>query len=284
MVSGGEWPTTDFSSAVAGLINAGNLFGAFSDDGTFHVDRVADSGHPVDLSSDSFVSTIFGQQGALGTYDGQVQVVTVQHPGGTPSYIVQIPGTQDWSPVRGDNPVDLTTNVYLEAARDTKMASAVEDAMAAAGIPPDADVMLTGHSQGGITAATLTTDAGFMDRYHVTSVVTGGSPIGRIPIPDDVSVLSVEHDQDVVPRLEGIDNPDRSSWITVSRHLTDAEGETADGTHSVAAAHLTSAYERTGHDIDVSVDESIERWRADNAQFFTSSGEATRYQITRDDP
>lgn len=286
VVSGGSWPTTDYASAVAGLINAGSLFGAFQDDGTFHVDQVRDSSHPLDLSSDQFVHEIFDQQGKLGTDDAQVQIIAVRHPGQATSYIVQIPGTQDWSPVRTDNPVDLTTNVWLESARDTQMQKAVADAMAAAEVPSDAPVMLTGHSQGGITAAALTTDQAFMDRYHVTSVVTGGSPIGRVAIPATVSVLSVEHAQDVVPKLDGADNPDRPNWVTVTRDLSDAEGESSDGTLSVGNAHLTGAYATTGHGIDVSVSESIERWRADNAQFFSygNTATATRYQITRDQP
>jgi hypothetical protein len=290
-LSGGEWPTTDFPSAVSGLINLGNVFGAFQDSGTFHTEPVDGYEQPIDLTSDHFLSNIFSQQGNLGAAEsaGQVQVIAIEHPGLVASYVVQIPGTQDWSPFRTDNPVDLTTNVALEAmAHDTKMQQAVREAMEDAGIPPDAPVMLTGHSQGGITAAALTADPDFRDRFNVKSVVTGGSPIGRIDIPDDVSVLSLEHDQDVVPKLEGKDNPDRANWITVRRELSDAEGALDTGSPGLGGAHSTSNYATTGHDIDVSTAATIERWRAENAEFFTPGADqpatATRYQISRSDP
>ncbi len=290
LVSGGAWPTTDYESAVAGLINAGNLFGAFQDSGKFQVDTVQGSDTAIDLDSTGFVRSIFDQQGVLGSAgnEAEVQVIAIHHPGLADSYVVQIPGTQDWSPVRGDNPVDLTTNVWLEAARDTQMEDAVEQAMVRAQVPDGASVMLTGHSQGGITAAAMTTDQAFMDRYDVRSVVTGGSPIARIDVPDDVSVLSVENAQDLVPRLEGASNPDRPNWITVTRDLDDSEGVDPDtGYNTLGAAHLTARYAATGRAIDASTSETIERWRAQNAEFFTdgpTSAVATRYRISPVDP
>ena len=68
--------------------------------------------------------------------------------------------------------------------------------------------MLTGHSLGGIAAASLAADSGFTSRFHVTSVVTAGSPIARIDVPASVTVLSLEHEQDVVPMLDGRRNDD----------------------------------------------------------------------------
>lgn len=291
LLSGGEWPTTDFPSAVSGLINLANVFGAFEDSGTFHIEDVARPPHEVDLRSDAFVNSIFREQGTVGAHEGEVQVIRVQNPGGLDSYVVQVPGTQDWNPRRGDNPVDLTTNVALEAMRDTLLERAVQEAMEHAHIPAGAPVMLTGHSQGGITAASLTTDKDFMGRYNVKGVVTGGSPIARIDIPDDISVLSLEHEQDIVPRLEGQDNPDRANWTTVTRELSDDEGTVA-GVRGPGGAHAIPNYAATGHDIDQSTSGTIQRWREENREFFvqqTQNGEplgsatASQYLIASDD-
>ena len=74
--------------------------------------------------------------------------------------------------------------------------------------------MLVGHSQGGMVAAEL---AGELNRDHeftVTHVVTAGSPIGLSPVPSSISVLSLENRGDVVPELDGSDNPARSGWLT----------------------------------------------------------------------
>lgn len=132
--------------------------------------------------------------------------------------------------------------------------------------------------QGGITAAAMASDPALRDRFHVTSVVTGGSPIGHYDIPDDVSVLSLEHAQDVVPRLDGTDNPDRPSWVTVSRELDDREG-TVGGRRDIAAAHSTRNYAGTGSDVDGSHDASIEAWRENNRAFLDGDASATRYEV-----
>lgn len=278
--SGGNWPSTDYQTAIAGLLSIAGLGGLLQDTGEFEVDRVPGITE-LDINSSNIVSTIFDQQDALGNDPGQVQVVAVPQADGSTSYIVQIPGTQDWNPARSDNPVDLTTNVRLMAMQgSTVMQQQVADAMALAGIKPGDPVMLTGHSQGGITAAALACDPSFRDQYNVTSVVTGGSPIGRFDIPSDISVLSLEHDQDVVPMLDGVENPDRSNWVTVNRELSDAEG-TVGGVRGPGAAHGLPNYIETGTEVDKSDSATIEEWRAQNEEFFSGDPSvATRYQIS----
>lgn len=282
--TGGRWPTTDYPEAIAGLIALAGIGGALQDTGNFHVTKTDRDPREFDINAGNIVSTIFAEQGLLGDTksEGQVQVVKV--PGDPPSFIVQIPGTQDWDPTRGDNPVDFTTNVNLMAMQDsTVMEAKVAEAMEAAGIRPGDPVMLTGHSQGGITAAAMASDPGLEGRFNITSVVTGGSPIGRFDIPDDVSVLSLEHDQDIVPKLDGADNPDEPNWVTVARELSNDEGTGSDGQRGVGAAHSTRNYQETGAQIDASTTATMERWRDQNAQFFSDEpSTANRYQISPD--
>lgn len=272
----GKWPSGDYETSVAGLAALARNLGHLRDTGEF---GVTSTGAAQDITIDErhAVETIFDQQGVTSSHDGRVQIITVD--GDPPSYIVQIPGTQDWSSQRGDNPVDLTTNVALMAGDDTVMADLVADAMREAGIPPGAPVMLTGHSQGGITAMTMAADPDLRDEFSITSVVTGGSPVGRIEVPDGVSVLSLEHTQDVVPMLDGADNPDSPEWTTVRRELSDAEGgEGSASERGPGGAHSIDNYAQTGAAADASDDSSLERWREDNSSFF-GSGQAQQYQI-----
>ncbi|MCK5892239.1 MAG: hypothetical protein P1U38_13315 [Aeromicrobium sp.] len=272
----GRWPSGDYETSVAGLAALARNLGHLRDTGEF---GVAAAGGPSDLRIDErhAVETIFDQQAVTSAHDGRIQIITLEgHP---PSYVVQIPGTQDWSSQRGDNPVDLTTNVALMAGDDTVMAGLVADAMREAGITPGAPVMLTGHSQGGITAMTMAADPDLQREFSITSVVTGGSPVGRIDVPDGVSVLSLEHTQDVVPMLDGADNPDRPEWTTVRRELSDAEGGGGDAAdRGPGGAHSLDNYAATGAAADASHDSSLERWRDDNRSFF-GSGQAQQYQI-----
>ncbi|MET0929417.1 MAG: hypothetical protein ABWX74_07855 [Aeromicrobium sp.] len=280
LLSDGHWPTGDYPSAIAGLIALANKGGLLVDSGTFDVEAVEDSARTIPIDPSNAVQTIFDQQDLVGNDPGQVQVIRVDHGTDPPTWIVQIPGTQDWSPTRTDNPVDLTSNITMMAMPDqTVIEKQVAAAMTAAGIQPGEDIMMTGHSQGGITAASMASDPSLREDFDITSVVTGGSPIGRFDIPDDVSVLSLEHEQDAVPKLDGVDNPDQPNWTTVTRELTDDDG-TLDGQRGPAGAHSVPNYADTGADVDGSTDPGIEAWRDEQEQFFTGDATATRYQIS----
>ena len=281
VLSGGQWPTADYEHAVGGLVAGGQLFGAFRDERDFTVVPVDGTDKGM-LPPDS-VKSIFDQQADVAGHDGQVQISTVTHPDGTVSHVVQIPGTQDWSPTRTDNPVDLTTNVNLMSTQDTVMREQIAQAMRDAGIAPGDPVMLTGHSQGGIACAAMASDPAFREEFNVTSIVTGGSPIARFDIPDDVSVLAIEHDQDPVPMLEGRENPDAANWVTVGRDVTqDVSAPEAGGKLNPIEAHNTVHYSVTGAQIDTSSDPSVVAWREQNQDFFATEGvtaDVRRYEI-----
>ena len=72
--------------------------------------------------------------------------------------------------------------------------------------------MLMGHSQGGIAAMALATDDAVRAEFDITTVFTGGSPVGRFELPDGVTAISLEHVQDPVPRLDSQSNPDLPGW------------------------------------------------------------------------
>ena len=204
-------------------------------------------------------------------YPGHVRVVEVPRPGGGSAWIVEISGTQVWDPRAGRNPHDVTTDVRLMARESTVLAAGVEEALrqaqAASGHDARHDpVLLSGHSLGGIVAAGLAASASFAAHHRVTHVVTMGSPVARMPVPRDVQMLSLEHHQDPVPRLEGRPNPDRRSWVTVTRDL---DGD-RDGVHTGTGAHATEEYAETAAAVDSSSDPSIRDWRQGSRQFFES--------------
>ncbi|MGL5864415.1 MAG: hypothetical protein ACRCYX_00905 [Dermatophilaceae bacterium] len=293
-LTGGRWPSADYETSVAGIIAIGQRGGAFVDDGTFTVAARPRHAVPLDepgaWSLDSAVENVFIQQRDMdddvtpeqGQASGQVQVVTVPQPDGSSAYVVQIPGTESWSTTRGSNPVDLTSNLTLMTGGDSVWRQTVVDAIREH-VPMGAPVMLTGHSQGGITAASIASDPMLVGELNIRSVVTGGSPIGRFEIDPSVSVLSVEHQQDPVPMLDGTANPDRPNHVTVRHDLADEVARpNPDSPPSPTQAHSTDNYGATGALIDASNDPSIQRWREENAMFFTGSepARAARYDVT----
>ncbi|HMM95531.1 hypothetical protein [Phycicoccus sp.] len=179
---------------------------------------------------------------------GRVRVVEVGDPQGGSAWVVAVPGTQTWSPEAGANPFDLTTDLAAVGGGATLAGAGVTAALDAAqaasarrrgtttehvGGEP---VLLVGHSQGGIHAAALAADPGFTARHRVTHVLTTGAPVGLVPVPTAVRVLSVEHADDPVPALDLGPDPARSTWLT----LRVGQGPPVD-----VSRHRLEAYERT---------------------------------------
>lgn len=281
-LSGGHWPTTDYEDAVAGLNALAGHKGALQDSGQFELDSVNSLEGPAEIRG---VEDLMSLQNSMNDVripasQGQIRVVTVTGANGKPALVVQVPGTEEWSPTRGVNPVDLSTNTQAMAGADTVMKQKVAEAirLGQAGLPPGTPVMLTGHSQGGIVAATLASDPTLVRELNICSLVTAGSPIARMPVDPGVSVLSLEHTQDVVPMLDGAQNPAKANWTTVRRELS-ADGGNAQP--DLAGAHdLGKNYTETAGLVDSSDDASVRAWRTENAAFFGKGGSIT-YPIVR---
>lgn len=219
----GRWPRTTevvasnvlFAGSVVDHLVTNATFGQVDlnvfDDG----EPYADPPRPVDLESDAgrypqnIEDVIWSISDAYSAGDSEVRVTTIETPDG-PRVIVSVPGTQEWDPRTGDSPMDLTGNLVTAGGGTSTMTEAVELAMQNADIPPGAEVMIAGHSQGGMTAADLASDPGFVSEYNVTNLITIGSPIDSNHIDPGVNVLELQHEYDVVPRLDmgdGLLNP-----------------------------------------------------------------------------
>ena len=281
-LSGGRWPTGDYHDAVSGLLAAAGVAGLLQDTGSYRVRPGADQVAlpPGSFSEDQFLGDVFREQGLLSQSSSRqthVQVVKVPQADGSAAWVVQVPGTQEMAALEhGENLSDMVSNVHGIESNGTGPPTLLEEqvlaAMREAGIGRDDPVMMTGHSQGGIVAASLA--ARQPEDFHITSVVTGGSPVGRFEMPDSVSVMSLEHEQDVIPRLDGSENADSSSWVTVSRDLS------GDSVPSLSGAHETEQYRATGGLVDDSDDDSVAAWRERNAAFFSGSAPVTAEQYT----
>ncbi|RBY94817.1 alpha/beta hydrolase [Blastococcus sp. TBT05-19] len=205
-----------------------------------------------------------------GPDEDQVSVRVVTQPDGTKAYIVDIPGTQDWSPP-GLSPNsatnDLGTNVRVLGGDATTRQEAIAEALRRAGAGSTDPVMLVGHSQGGMVAAQAAHDSGTADfPYDVRSVVTMGSPIARADVPPSVQVLALENAHDLVPHLDGRSNDDDPNVTTVT---FEAQYGSVGENHGIG-----SAYRDGSQLVDRSDDPSIAAWRQSAAPFLAGPGDA----------
>lgn len=136
-------------------------------------------------------------------------------PGEPPKFIVNIPGSTtgahraegwtgdiegtDWtSNLKGVGTGDSAVTQSAKAAIDL----AIRDYEAQHGPIEKPQVLLTGHSQGGIIAANIASDPAFTARYQVDGLITAGSPINTIPISQDVPTTNFSHIFDPVPKVD----------------------------------------------------------------------------------
>ncbi|HEV2885645.1 MAG TPA: hypothetical protein VGX49_01930 [Jatrophihabitans sp.] len=206
---------------------------------------------------------------------GAVDVRILDGPAGR-RVIVDITGTTVWNldPRRRTPQVsDFGTNLRALANRSSVYERGVLQALRQAGVTPDEPIMLVGHSQGGLIAARLAGQLQAGSGFMVTHLVTTGSPVGLARVPRSVSVLSLQNQGDVVPELDGADNPRRGNWITV---------RTAHGNDSLIGKHSLESYLAGARDLDASTDPALVHWRRSAAGFLSAERISTQvFQIRR---
>lgn len=209
--------------------------------------------------------------------DGEIDVRVLTRPDGRRAVIVDIPGTKSWSMRPTHDITSMSTNVRAIRGESTSYQLGIQEAMRRAGVRPGDDVMLVGHSEGGMIAANIARDAYRSGEFHVTHVITAGAPLGAIAadVPREVRVLALENRNDCVPATDGVRNPDRVNVTTVT---VDHQH------HDIVANHeLRDSYLAGAADVDGSDNASIREVLDSAHPFFDGSWGTTHvFQITRE--
>ncbi|MBV7412009.1 GPI inositol-deacylase [Dermabacteraceae bacterium TAE3-ERU27] len=154
-----------------------------------------------------------GHGGTLPARDfSQVAIQKMRDKRGETIYLVQIPPTESnmiaasgwWGQ---KNPQDWASNLVAGSGQESDSMRAVRAAMRARGpdgkplVPPGAKIMLVGHSQGGLIAASLASDPTFNNAsgkpgsYRVEQVLSAGSPVQQFhPARSETGVANLSHE------------------------------------------------------------------------------------------
>lgn len=240
---------------LTGIVWAGGLLGFFRDSTPLTVNeipsRTPDGAGPKDLGGLVDDINLAGRSPADREH---IVVRHVQQPDGTGAWVVSIPGTAQWSPKSQENPADLTANLRLMAGMSSSLKPAVQQAVASAqrqsGVKPGSEpVMLTGHSQGGILAASMAHDPKLAKEMNIREVVTFASPVTGMALPGQVNGLDISIEGDVVPHSDNQDTANKLNQAQISCAApTDAANNFA--THD-SHGYATRAHDLLGHDTDV---------------------------------
>ncbi|MEO7348907.1 MAG: hypothetical protein ABIW32_03455 [Terrimesophilobacter sp.] len=177
----------------------------------------------------------------------QIRIDRYSEPGAPDRFEVYIGGTQDFSPVSGEEPWDLTSDIVATAGGSDGSGAgsyrAVVEAMKLAGVDADSAVTFTGYSGGGVVAAQLVASGD----YSAQGLITLGAPAGQVSVPHSVPYLAIEHTDDLMTGLGG--NYVSSDPLVVSRQVFDEPPSSAD---PVLPAHRLSRYLDTAELMDTS--------------------------------
>ncbi|KRE96198.1 hypothetical protein ASG76_03950 [Nocardioides sp. Soil774] len=208
---------------------------------------------------------------------GAIQIQKIME-NGHERYIVYIPGTDDMSPIPqdGEHARDMETNYQLIGGLDTAYGRGIQQAMLAAGLEGK-DVMLVGHSQGGMVSTSLAADPDFTRHFNVQHVVTAGSPTAQVPdLPSSTSAIHFENRGDAVPLLDGEDNPDQPNRTTVK--FDEGSSDVGDN-HAIR--HYANGAAAADASTNGSIQDQVRQMQQDGYLGHGTVEGVSTYQITR---
>ena len=146
----------------------------------------------------------------------QIQVTPVVGDDGQVRYVVSIPGTTEsmttldgWNgnPTGTDWAANLKGVGYGSTAATESIMNSIDQAIkkdqAMRGISGGKpEVLLSGHSQGGIIAGNIAASSEFAEKYDVGGVISAGSPVETLGVPEHIPVYNYQNELDPVPRAD----------------------------------------------------------------------------------
>jgi pimeloyl-ACP methyl ester carboxylesterase len=228
------------------------------------------------------IDTVYGTGEGNPVPHSAIALEKIVHDGGRATWVVTIPGTQ-LGPSSLGTAFSMTSNYDLMegdelsgstvGGRTADSTALVLAALEDAEVGADDEVVLVGHSQGGMVAASVAAltagsaataasspsgtsarpgppgpvpETGGPPRYRVTHVVTAGAPVGGMPLPPGVLGTHVENRQEGVSGLDGRGNPATTNQVTVSRDLDLLTGNETQGIPHGVGHHVDALTDAQG--------------------------------------
>jgi len=210
---------------------------------------------------------------------------------GRAAFSVVLTGTEVWHDGRGVHDIAGIVAAMKAQPHDAlgdlpPAQRAVSEALKDAGIQPGDSVVLSGHSLGGIDAAGLAMNRKFQQLYSVDALTTFGAPVGGFEFSQKTSVMAVEHNDDMVPPLDGIKNPDGENRSTVRVDTQYNDQFSAAGSLSGVGAHDMYVYALGAQGISNSTEPAVvNHERALGAAIASGAGARTEtymYEVMED--
>lgn len=209
----------------------------------------------------SIQGVLKGTQDAYAVAPSSIIVREVDRGDGTTLWIVDLPGTEAWTPLDSENIWDVEGDLEAMtsaqrgefAQKNAMVADLVKQALADAGASAGEDVLITGHSGGGIHAAAMAADPAFLANVNVRMIVIAGAPGANSQPGPGIDVLDLENTDDMVTALAGAQPEQTEHWTTVVSERRPG-ADTGDLAGLAANAHKLDGYLDDAAALDASAD------------------------------
>ncbi|MDC4232344.1 alpha/beta hydrolase [Actinomyces sp. B33] len=159
--------------------------------------------------------------------DGQPLKITRVGRGPRRRWLVSVPGTAHMDFPSNANPADMESNIRemlgMASGMRVGVIRALHRAMEIDGVDPRdrarEPVLICGHSQAGAIAVALASTPPEAAGVNVVGILAVGAPARRTRLRPDVTMVAVQHDQDVVPAMDGSPDRDPDQRVRIGRSL-----------------------------------------------------------------
>ncbi len=212
---------------------------------------------------------------------GAVRIEKTPSGDGVNRYIVSVPGTQEdlfnsagWTDMSTAR--NWSANIYAIAeGSEATNAQAVMMAIRE-NIPEGSEVLLTGHSQGGIIVSNLATDDEFTSEYEIAGIVGYGAPMDTANRDPSIPVLDIKHRYDIVPTLDFGGLPSTDTDIILDR--PEGSPSILNPGAFIWDQHLQGSYSQDMANLTATNAAQIDKFVTDNNldRFFTPDGQTSQ--------
>lgn len=221
----------------------------------------------------------------------QIEVETLTHSDGTQAVLGFLPGMAH-AGLHETHPNDAKGNVQAVQGLETEQALALKQILLEMDVPQGTELVLSGHSKGGMDAINLSTDPKIQAKFDVVLVTTFGSPTELLEIdgltikgpqerelPAATEYVNFSHREDFVPALDMAPPVGRSNQTEI---VTDAAKVLdVDVPHAVADAHSMGTYVKTARRVVGMNDPDLNRARKSGAAALAGPGTTSQREVYR---
>ncbi|MFI5801311.1 hypothetical protein [Streptomyces sp. NPDC051561] len=148
------------------------------------------------------ITSYLDNMAALGNH-GAALLRRINCTDGVTRYVLLLPGLS-FAKLSNNTPADIMGGIDNTLHTDTTYTRAARRALESAGVPAGAELMIIGHSLGGMAAMNLAADLEFVTTYRLTHVLPTGSAIDdKRPADPDTKVISLVNGYDVITGMDG---------------------------------------------------------------------------------